>query len=539
MALNQRQARDLDQRLGAGITSEVEAGVSGSLSVGVSTGASGSAKQGVGSSASGVVDDASLKALSSSISQALRARASLELGIGGVTPSGVSATGGTNVGASLGVGGALSAGIGAQASVTLKSRLSASLGAGISAQVDAALATSGLPQAERLILSAQLKTALADELNKSVGKALGADPGFPNAGGAPLLTAEVTMLSTGAWHAQLGIDSEQEPTGPYVFRIGAVEFRGTIVPGRSGHFGGRTKLRIVGGAGGLSKTLKARNYSGGTHTVRQILDDILRETGESLSSQSDAAVLGTRLAAWHRTEFTAKECLDALIGHAGASWRILRDGTLWVGVDTWPEVTPDGELIDEDWSDGVITVSSDDPTGVPGVTISGQQVEQVVHRLDERGIRTDFYARSPKSVLTRFLAPLRTELDYAAKWRCRVVTQNADRTLQLMPDEPRMRGQGLDKVKIRVGLPGMKINAQAGATCNLGFENRDPSKPYATDWEEDSPLVSWELTDAKGAIGGVGSVVEVRFLQTPAMVPGSLPFTAYGIVTVGNPKGRV
>jgi hypothetical protein len=540
--LNEKQTQALDTRLGAGIDSDVEAEVGAALGSGVSAGgAAQSTGTGVGASSTGVVDPAAATAYAATISHALRSRLKLELGLGGFASSGSAATGGVNVGASLGVGGALNSGMGASAAVALKGQLTTSLLARIGLQVDAAVGATGLPQAERLALSARLKQALADEGQRAVGSAFGADLGYPSAAGAPILVVEVTMPSTSAWHATLDIDTEEEPSGPFVFRIGAVEFRGTVVPGRSGHFGGRTKLRVVGGAGGLSKKLKARNYSGGITTVRQVLDDILRESGEALSSQADAGILGRQIPAWHRTEQETNRALTMLCDKVGANWRVLRDGTIWVGIDTWPEVTPEGELVDEDWADGVITVSSDDATGVPGVTISGQQIEQVVHRMDRSGIRTDFYARSPKSMLSKFLRPLRTEIDYTKKYRCRVAAQNADRTLQLVPDDPKMKGQGLDRVPIRVGLPGFKILAKPGARCNLGFENGDPSQPYATDWDENSDLVSIELKDALGALARVGSTVECFLPYTPAPLPGppgALPLKINGIVVTGNPNGR-
>jgi hypothetical protein len=541
--LNEKQTQALDTRLGAGIDSEVEAEVGASLSAGISAGGSAqSAGTGVGASSTGVVDAGAVTAYAATISHALRSRLKLELGLGGFSSSGSAATGGVNVGASLGVGGALNAGLGASAAVSLKARLTSSLLAKLALQVDAAVAATGLPQAEQLALSARLKQALSDEGQRAVGEAFAADLGYPSAAGAALLAVEVSMPVTSSWHATIDLDTEEEPSGPFVFRIGEVEFRCTVVPGRSGHFGGRTKIRVVGGAGGLSKKLKARNYSGGITTVRQVLDDILRESGESLSSQSDPSILGRQLNSWHRTEQEANRALTMLCDKVGANWRVLRDGTIWIGVDTWPEVAPDGELIDEDWADGVITVSSDNPTGVPGVTISGQQIEQVVHRMDRQGIRSDFYARSPKSILNRFLRPLRTEIDYTKKYRCRVSAQNSDRTLQLVPDDPKMKGQGLDRVPIRVGLPGMKIFVESGARCNLGFENGDPSQPYATDWDEDCPLLRWELNGAKGAIAGVGAVVETIFPYTPAPLPGpqgALPLKIYGVLTTGNANGRV
>jgi hypothetical protein len=545
MTLSTTQASRLDATLGAGIDSQVDSAVSGAFSASLSAGTSGSessANAGIGAGTSGVVDTAATGALSAALKVALRARLAKELGTARVTgSSGPSVGGSVSLGTSLGVGGALSASLGASASAGLSVSLITGLTAAVGAEIDRNLALSGLPPSERATLSATLKAALSDEIRVAAGSALSPPPAYPAAGGEVILDAEVTMQVTGAWHATLSLDmATAPPEGPFMFTIGLVEFRGTILPGDTGQYGGRARVSVVGGAGGLSKQLKARNYSGGVTRVRDVVADILRESGESLSSQSDADILGKQLASWQRTEDTAENCLQRLLDNVGANWRILRDGTLWVGVDTWPEVTPDGEVLDEDWGDGVVTVAPNDPTGVPGITLLGQRVSTVTHRVADRKLRTEFRANSLRSMLDGYLGHLRTDIDYAAKWRCRVVAQNADRTLQLMPDEPRMRGQGLDKVKIRVGIPGIKINAQPGATCNLGFENRDPSKPYATDWEEDSPLVSWDLTGALGAIAGVGSLVDVYLPYTPLPTPGGpIPLKVQGIISTGNAKARV
>jgi hypothetical protein len=46
-----------------------------------------------------------------------------------------------------------------------------------------------------------------------------------------------------------------------------------------------------------------------------------------------------------------------------------------------------------------------------------------------------------------------------------------------------MRGDGLAKVPIRHGLPGVTVKVKQGARLLLGFEAGDPRRPYASLWE--------------------------------------------------------
>src|SRR5690606_12571979 len=113
---------------------------------------------------------------------------------------------------------------------------------------------------------------------------------------------------------------------------------GTALPNRSGLSGSRVRAKVVGGAGGLSRVLPAKNYANGV-SVRTIVGDILREAGESLSSESSEAILSTALPKWERLRGSASRALVALLDQVGAIWRVQRDGTVLVTVEAFPETT--------------------------------------------------------------------------------------------------------------------------------------------------------------------------------------------------------
>src|SRR5690554_802183 len=160
---------------------------------------------------------------------------------------------------------------------------------------------------------------------------------MPTIAGQPLISAEITMPGVGAWHADTASDGTTAFSGRVTVEIDGVEFVGTVI--RSGVNGGRVLSRIVGGAGGLSRQLPAKNYAAGP-TVATVLGDILRESGESLAATAEAATTARALPKWHRSQDTTAAALVRLLDGVQASWRVLRDGTIWVGSQVWPEAAP-------------------------------------------------------------------------------------------------------------------------------------------------------------------------------------------------------
>lgn len=73
-----------------------------------------------------------------------------------------------------------------------------------------------------------------------------------------------------------------------------------------------------------------------------------------------------------------------------------------------------------------------------------------------------------------------SRVDFLAFYPCAVVSQNADGTLELRPEDSRL--PGFSKVPIRHTVPGMRVTIGAGdvSTCRalVGFDGGDPRKPF-------------------------------------------------------------
>jgi len=417
-------------------------------------------------------------------------------GTGGASVAlGASSTGDFGVGAKAGLGG--SAGAGGQGGVTMGA--GASIKASVMGALDSAMAGQGLSGAERNQLRAEMKPQVNRAVDDSFHSAFGPDLGYPHANGVQLLGFEVTLQHNGAWQANCEIDhpSDDSPiaTGPFRFNIDGVEFSGTVVPDRSGAWGGRQNLYVVGGAGGLDGEIGARNYGGGLTRVKTVIDDILRDAGESLSPESDSALLGQQVAAWQRSAGTAKHALDMICQRIGATWRVLRDGTVWVGRDEWPEVEPAGTVMDQDWGRGHVTVAPDNATLVPGIIVRGQKIKQVTYRTADDGkLRATLSSTSHRGLVDGILERAQRKNQYGYRYRCKVTRQNADGTVDVLTDDDRMKGRGISKCAIRCGFPGATIKVSAGARCVVGWDDADPTLPFVSDWESGTPFDSIDIS---------------------------------------------
>lgn len=301
-------------------------------------------------------------------------------------------------------------------------------------------------------------------------------------GASPILAATITLPRVGAWRIDARLDTRTVPSGRVTFTGGGLTLVGTVV--RAGAWRGGVEVHVIGGAGGLGTTLAAQAYR--SATVRVVATDALTGGGETLSSTSDAEVLATGLDAWVRAEASVGGVLAALAEENGASWRVLADGTVWVGVESWPVVAPAHELVRREPSRGRDVVWTERLSLAPGTTFLGRRVEEVEHSIEAQHVRTTVTYADAVGLRAALAAIIRHEqaIDTFALYPARVAQQHADGTLELAPDDERL--PDASKVPIRLGIPGASVKVAAGARVLLGFEAGDRRRPYASLWESGS-----------------------------------------------------
>src|SRR6185312_6108094 len=318
--------------------------------------------------------------------------------------------------------------------------------------------------------------------------------------GHDAIETRLCMPRAGAWHLDVLVDDPDALTGQVTVNVnsGTLVLVGTVV--RSGVFADTGHVRIFAGAAGLGVSASPRHYSG--PSVRGMLADLLGTAGETLSAMADASILATGLDAWTTTATPVNTLITLLLAAAapGASWRMLPDGTLWVGRETWPDAGVDSSLyqIFEDSAEArTMLIGVDAPLALVGTTFEGRRVSYteasvgqdghgVEMRLwfeDENPTDLDALKKSFARQVQRAFA--RTDrIDYGRTYPATIVSQSGS-TVDVQPDQvggkdllPDMAG-----VPLLLGLPGASVDGTQGGRVRIGWFGGDPARPYAADFD--------------------------------------------------------
>ena len=205
------------------------------------------------------------------------------------------------------------------------------------------------------------------------------------ANGIDVVRGNIRLPRIGVWDADLVVNSVALMTGSVAITSdqGTFALRGSVL--RSGVFEGSQHVRVVGGAGGLvTRDTPPRYYQGAT--AKLVFGDILASVGEKISPL--ATGLDTVLARWVVMGGPSRDALAALLGRS--SWRILPDGTVWTGAETWP-APPNVrfDTLDRRYNDGMSILGVERPWLMPGTTLAGGRVSYVTHRINSTEVRTD------------------------------------------------------------------------------------------------------------------------------------------------------
>lgn len=198
-------------------------------------------------------------------------------------------------------------------------------------------------------------------------------------GGRQCTALTLTFPAQGRWVAHASVADGDEIVGgdpptittdtdPPVRLVGSV---------LSAHAESR-QVTMVGGPAVLSATLAAQSWRGAD--VRTIAKAAL---GDHLSTTSAPAVMAVRLSYWTRFQGTARAELRNLAAAANATWRALDNGAVWLGTDTYPEVSDfEASILDRDATLGTLTVATALLALRPNQTWRGHRISRVEYSFD-------------------------------------------------------------------------------------------------------------------------------------------------------------
>ena len=135
---------------------------------------------------------------------------------------------------------------------------------------------------------------------------------------------------------------------------------------------------------------------------------------------------------------------------------------------------------------------------------------------------------SASDSMAAFVRWVMRDTKYHKHYLCTVQMQLGS-TVDLLPDDPAMRGAGLSGVPITYGLPGVTATFLAGTKMTLFFENGDPAKPRAQGFE--GSHVELSFADGTKPVARVGDTI---MLTSATSVSGGA-VTGSGTIMGGAP----
>lgn len=345
-----------------------------------------------------------------------------------------------------------------------------------------------------------------------------------------VMNADILFPYFGNWTAHLVFaNAESAPQGNCTLTIFGKNYESYVIPTRSSDSERRFYAMAIGGNGGLSKTISSKMYNSQIQ-VSLILNDLLSEAGESLSPTSSQTILNTIIPGWTRMQGSASISLSQLIDSVGGIWRVLEDGSIFVGFDTFSQAPPfDGIVLYQDPVHANATLATQVLGLLPGQRFPNSPYDNLSNRkigacryvidperttltswfLEESGVYTDPLHQGLES----FILEVMRGVDYLAEYPCQVLMQRGDGTVDVQPDSGKL--PMLTSVPMYVPVRGGKLRAKAGDRGKVIFVNGNPQ------------IVRFELFDT-----GVGGAKVAR--ENDTVDCGTLMVTAISNVAISG-----
>jgi hypothetical protein len=85
--------------------------------------------------------------------------------------------------------------------------------------------------------------------------------------------------------------------------------------------------------------------------------------------------------------------MHRLSDETGYTWRTLRDGTVWLGTDTFAELDSEADTVAAFPDLGLTVIAPQAaPLARPGTTIDGVEIHDVITRLDGSSVRQELWS---------------------------------------------------------------------------------------------------------------------------------------------------
>lgn len=164
-----------------------------------------------------------------------------------------------------------------------------------------------------------------------------------------VLNGTITLPSTGVWIANLVLNTSDQSgfdggSAVSIVDDNGLTFKGVVVNHRSGLFIETLHLRVAGGRNGMGNLVKTKSFR--SAVFNDVIKSLLSDAGETLSPTVDTSLLSKGIGDWNITANTVTSALDYFldIQDPNLNWRVLPDGTIWMGIETYPSVQVDFQI---------------------------------------------------------------------------------------------------------------------------------------------------------------------------------------------------
>lgn len=301
---------------------------------------------------------------------------------------------------------------------------------------------------------------------------------------------ECASVTKPAGACALLVQPEQTPGAP---PASPATFQGWVRDTGSIEGSNTLTVEIVGGAGQLGLQLPPLDYSGGLTGIPAgaILSAIIGKLpGEQLAAGVVQALDAYLIPRWHTVGGTiARDAIDLLVYDLAQStglpfgWRMMGNGQLWAGLETYPVVNvadSGSAYTGQDTRDGVVLYAPNGAPLAPGTTITSSgpagslavQAVEVLYTLSSPALRARVrraMAGDPPKVPDLSL--------YSRTWPASVKTANADGSIDVTCDDARLGD--LRGLTFRPGLPGCTAAPPALSRVRVAFDGASPRGAYA------------------------------------------------------------
>lgn len=294
--------------------------------------------------------------------------------------------------------------------------------------------------------------------------------------GKPVLDLDLHLPVNGAWSAELQVASDAALATGDSAELGLpdLELTGRVV--RAGVFAERLRVRLTGGSVDWSAAQPVKHYRNTT------ADAVLADVGVTPD-----ATIGIDLPFWTRQAGTTGSTVQAIAAYLGTAWRVNPDGTVRIRIEDPAAVDVTGLVeLGRDPARGLVECAPEAAVLLPGVLAGADSVGDVLYSMGPDGLfRARYYTEARgrlRSALERVIRWVVRDTMFLGQYTASVIRQAADGSLDLLPDDDRLRSSGLQAVPIRHGLPGVTVEVPVGERVLLAFDAGDPAKPYAALW---------------------------------------------------------